>query len=221
MSDLDDSFAKLLSRQPTDAERQRLYQVRDALGLKNNDALWLVLMALEHYQGQYEQFPAKIAQAAKDTLTGFKATAEATAKAAAEAAKADLAAAVATAAHRVADQVAGTRELRWGVGLSLAMAVLIACALGFGFYMESVGRASGLVEGYAAARDETAAAAWANTPQGKAAYQLAQAGSIDILTRCDLPGWRIEKGACYPDQAPGGKLHGWRLKPDASARAGQ
>ena len=115
MSDLDDSFAKLLARQPTDAERQRLYQVRDALGLKNNDALWLVLMALEHYQGQYEQFPAKIAQAAKETLAGFKATAEA--KAAAEAAKADLAAAVAIAAHRVADQVAGTRELRWGGGL--------------------------------------------------------------------------------------------------------
>ena len=151
-------------------------------------------------------------------MAGFKATAEATAKAAAVAAKADLAAAVATAAHRVADQVAGTRELRWGVGLSVAMAVLIACALGFGFYMESVGRASGLVEGYAAARDETAA--WANTPQGKAAYQLAQAGSIDILTRCDLPGWRIEKGACYPDQAPGGTLHGWRIKPDAAARAG-
>ena len=100
------------------------------------------------------------------------------------------------------------------------MAVLIACALRLEIYMESVGRASGVAEGYAAARDETAAAAWANTPQGKAAYQLAQAGSIDTLTRCDLPGWRIEKGACYPDQAPGGKLHGWRLKPDTSARTG-
>ena len=53
MSDLDDSFAKLLGRQPSDAERQSLYRVRDALGLKNNDALWLVLMALQHYQGQY------------------------------------------------------------------------------------------------------------------------------------------------------------------------
>ena len=39
MSDLDDSFAKLLGRQPSDAERQNLYRVRDALGLKNNDAL--------------------------------------------------------------------------------------------------------------------------------------------------------------------------------------
>ena len=33
MSDLDDSFAKLLGRQPSDAERQSLYRVRDALGL--------------------------------------------------------------------------------------------------------------------------------------------------------------------------------------------
>jgi hypothetical protein len=85
-------------------------------------------------------------------------------------------------------------------------------------YIERVGRASGLVEGYAAARDETAAA-WANTPQGKAAYQLAQAGSIDTLTRCDLPGWRIEQGGRYPDQAPGGKLYGWRLKPEPHDKA--
>ena len=34
MSDPDDSFAKLLGRQPSDAERQSLYRVRDALGLK-------------------------------------------------------------------------------------------------------------------------------------------------------------------------------------------
>ena len=47
MSDLDDSFAKLLGRQPSDAERQSLYRVRDALGLKNNDALWLVLMKMK------------------------------------------------------------------------------------------------------------------------------------------------------------------------------
>ena len=84
------------------------------------------------------------------------------------------------------------------MGLSLALAVLIACALGFGIYMESVGRASGLVEGYAAA--------WANTPQGKAAYQLAQAGSIDTLTRCDLPicrGGGSRKGRATPTKGLG------------------
>lgn len=64
MSDLDDSFAKLLGRQPTDADRQQLYRVRDALGLKNNDALWLVLMALQHYESLYGKIPEKISRSA-------------------------------------------------------------------------------------------------------------------------------------------------------------
>ena len=64
MSNLDDSFEKLLGRQPSDAERQNLYRVRDALGLKNNDALWLVLLALQHYQSLYENIPDRIETAA-------------------------------------------------------------------------------------------------------------------------------------------------------------
>jgi len=83
--------------------------------------------------------------------------------------------------------------------------------------MESVGRTSGLAEGYAAGPD---GGGLGEHSAGEGAYQLAQAGSIEILTRCDLPGWRVEKGACYPHQAPRGKLHGWRLRPDASARVG-
>ena len=36
MSELDDSFARLLGRQPTDAERQQvLYRVKDALELRH------------------------------------------------------------------------------------------------------------------------------------------------------------------------------------------
>lgn len=65
MSELDDSFAKLIGRQPNDTERQSLYRVRDALGLKNNDALWLVLMALESYDEKYKAVPAQIEKAAK------------------------------------------------------------------------------------------------------------------------------------------------------------
>ncbi|QIE29609.1 hypothetical protein [Caballeronia sp. SBC2] len=100
-NDLDESFAKLLGRQPSDSERQKLYVVRDALGLENNDALWLVLMALQHYQTQYEAFPAAISQAAKETLFALKETADATMRMSANAAKADLAAAVASAAQEV------------------------------------------------------------------------------------------------------------------------
>ena len=58
MSDLDESFEKLLGRQPTDDERQRLYRVRDALNIKPTDAVWTLLMVLEHYQTMYEEIPA-------------------------------------------------------------------------------------------------------------------------------------------------------------------
>jgi|1115.fasta_scaffold02933_12 hypothetical protein len=77
MSELDDSFAKLLGRQPSDAERQSLYRVRDALGLKNNDALWLVLMALQHYEGLYASIPASIRDAAQKAASGAAAQAKA------------------------------------------------------------------------------------------------------------------------------------------------
>ena len=114
MGELDDSFAKLLGRQPSDAERQQLYKVRDALGLKNNDALWLVLMALQHYQDQYERFPNAIALAAKETLANFKATADTMIIASVEAAKADLAQAVAETVHEVAHHTAQKTDVAVG-----------------------------------------------------------------------------------------------------------
>lgn len=77
MSEIDDSFAKLLGKQPSDKERQELYRVRDALGLKNNDALWLVLMALQHYEGLYASIPASIKDAAQKAAAGAAAQAQA------------------------------------------------------------------------------------------------------------------------------------------------
>jgi hypothetical protein len=66
MSDLEDIFTKLLGRQPSDADRQALYRVRDALGIKNNDALWLVIMALQSYDERYKAIPQAISKAATD-----------------------------------------------------------------------------------------------------------------------------------------------------------
>lgn len=216
MSDRDrdpaDSFARLLGRQPGDAERQQLYRVRDALGLKGNDALWLVLIALQHYQTQYEKFPHAIAQSAKAALADFKVAADATAQAAAQSAQADLAQAVATAARETAQRVAGRQRAQWIAASIVAASAVFAL---FGWFMHSsgssAGNAAGRAAGYAEARDEKAAAAWANTPEGREAYRLAQAGSIGPLIRCNYPGWRIEKGFCYVRPTADGNVYGWRL----------
>lgn len=209
-NDLDESFAKLLGRQPSDMERQKLYVVRDALGLKNNDALWLVLMALQHYQTQYETFPAAISQAAKETLITLKDTADATMRASAAEAKANLAAAVAASAEKVAVNVSRKQMWKWATGC-IAVAFVSFGLFGALVYTKTytAGENSGYGRGYNAAKDEKAAAAWANTPQGRLAYRFAQTGSLDSLIRCDRPGWAKKKEVCLPYQASDGNVYGW------------
>jgi len=210
-NDIDQSFEKLLGRQPSDYEKQHLYRVRDALGLKNNDALWLVLIALQHYENLYEEFPRSIAQAAKDTLVNFKVTADATVKASAEAAKADLAKAVANAAQTVAHNTSAKQMWQWAAG---CIAVAFLCVGMFGWYMHSTGKDSGYKAGYGAgyteAKDEKAAAAWANTPEGRMAYRFAQSGELQMLARCNGKGWRIERGTCFPHPVEN-IIYGWKL----------
>lgn len=212
MSELDESFAQLLGRQPSDIERQQLYRVRDALGLKNNDALWLVLMALQHYQTQYIQIPAAIAKSAESTLNDFKETANSVLSAATGAAKADLAKAVAIAAKDVACSTSRKQMWQWASG---CFVLVVVCLSLLSWYVHSMayqsGFNSGYGVGYAEAKDEKAAAAWANTPEGKLAYRLAQAGNIRNLAHCDLPGWYAENGNCFAKAAPTGSLYGWRL----------
>ncbi|RFP08278.1 MULTISPECIES: DUF6753 family protein [unclassified Duganella] len=212
MSDLEESFQKLLSRQPNDSERQRLYQIRDALGLKNNDALWLVLIALQYHQNMYEQHPQAIKQAALEILVHVKDTAESTIAASMAAAKADLAKAIATTASDVARITTAKQAAKW-----IASCLTLSCLAitGLAWYVHDLAYMAGYDRGYGnaytIAKDEKAAAAWANTPQGKSAYRLAQAGSIDKLTKCNQPGWKIENRVCYVGPGKDGEIYGWLI----------
>lgn len=218
MSTLDDSFAKLLGRQPSDGERQKLYKVKDALHLENDDALWLVLIALEHYQTLYEQIPGAIDKVAVDTLRSFRITAEATAKAANESAKADLSKAVAEVAHKVAKDTAGARLWQWAA-LSILIAMMSIGAIVFAFSIQfekgfEAGKEEGFAKAYTEAKDEKVAVAWANTPEGKMAYKLAQAGSLEKLATCNQPGWFVSDSSCYVKPLPAdGSIYGWALAP--------
>lgn len=209
MSDLDTSFQKLLGRQPSDAEVQKLYRVRDALELKNNDALWLVLMALQHYETSYERMPKRIAVAAASVLADVKTTADSTMKASAENFKADMARAVAAVARDVARDTSRKQMWQWAGG-ALGVAFLTLALVSWGAFTK--GSESGTADGYRLAQDEKAAAAWANTPQGQSAYRLSQLGMIDKLATCDSPGWKVEHGACIPYQAPDGHYYGWKIR---------
>lgn len=65
------------------------------------------------------------------------------------------------------------------IGAGMALIVVLVAAIS-GYW---VGHHAGDADGYAKAREESAAAAWGNTPNGKLAYSLAQRGSLDDLVR--------------------------------------
>lgn len=58
---LEDAFARLHGRAPSDEERARFARFREAFGLGDNDAFWCILLALDHYDGLFARYPEKLA----------------------------------------------------------------------------------------------------------------------------------------------------------------
>jgi hypothetical protein len=120
----------------------------------------------------------------------------------------DMSTAVATTLNEVAGAVATKAAVKWIMGGVLLAGTfgVVAGVLGY-----NSGKDAGNAFGYAQARDEIAAATWANTPNGKMAYRLAKAGSLEYLLNCNRPGWQKENGVCYVYPLKEGKTYGWHL----------
>jgi hypothetical protein len=69
---LEDTFAKIVGRHASDDERQRLYRLRDALGLRDNDAFWSIVMALEYYDSFFRRYPAELAEYTERCIEGAR-----------------------------------------------------------------------------------------------------------------------------------------------------
>lgn len=106
------------------------------------------------------------------------------------------------------------RSAQLWTALTAFLIVLVAFGGGY-LFGHRAGTEQGQAAGYQAARDERAAASWANTPAGQRAYGLDQRGSLDMLVRCSAPGWTTErqKGGtvCFPNLDAKGQTSGWYL----------
>jgi hypothetical protein len=130
----DEAFAKVLGRQPSDKERERLHRVRDALGLRENDAFWFIVMTLEHYDSLYESYPGRMAQAAEEAVARARGAFEAAAVA--ESAR----------VRRLLAEEIGRVAAKAGGGLERYVAVLgalVASAVVFGAICMAAGAALG------------------------------------------------------------------------------
>jgi hypothetical protein len=104
-TDIDTLFERLVGRGATDAERERLYRLRQVLGLRDNDAFWSIVMALEHYDSLFRAYPEKLAEATAQAVENVRA-------ACASAAREEVAAVQRALAERVSEtSVALARKL--------------------------------------------------------------------------------------------------------------
>jgi len=152
------AFRQIVGRWPNEAERARFHAVRSTLRLRDDDALWALFVALEHYYTLYERFPAMIRAAASELLVECKTgTDQARAGAeqhlwnaareqtnaavlevarAGEEAKTRLEQAIRQAARRIALQAGLAARWPWVFGGAIGMALVLlltgAVALGFG-----------------------------------------------------------------------------------------
>ena len=69
-------FERLLGRELSDEEKERLRRIKDILGIKNNDGFWDVIIALEYHRKYYDELPEKISQAAAEILQNISQAAE-------------------------------------------------------------------------------------------------------------------------------------------------
>jgi len=104
-------------------------------------------------------------------------------------------------------------SLLW-TGLTTFLIVLVAFGGGY-FFGQRAGWASGHADGYQKARNQEAAASWANTPAGQRAYGLDQLGSLDLVSQCMGHDWQRSiqggKRVCFPQADAKGNMAGWYI----------
>jgi hypothetical protein len=148
-------FERLIGKK-SDEEVRRLYEVKDALGLADNDALWLVLVALEHYDALYRTYPAQIAEEARRTLAEVQRGFAAAAAVESKRAHRKLADAVADAGVKIASKRTDVARLQGFAAASASMVAFGALCLSIGYALGS-GRVPPWTKGVGARRLITAA----------------------------------------------------------------
>lgn len=196
MADVRKAISLISGSEPTPHQVQRVQAIAHALDIPNSDPLLPILVALDQYHSVFGELPEKM-----------KVAADAVAKEAAENTKHQVNLGLVAAIHNMGPQIGDALvdhakalsqvdRAKW-IGGMVVVVVMVLTA--FGWLVHESGKDSGYQagfgRGYTEAKDEKAAAAWANTPEGKLAYRFAQTGSIASLAKCDKPGWYIEK-AC-------------------------
>ncbi len=230
MKDLNSAFQTLTGKAATDEQLQALYRVKETLGIRDHDALWEVMVALQYHLHLYEEVPKNIQSRANEITQRLENTSsrvckdfEQTCLAAAtenlalietrtkeyEAqSQKNITAGARDAVLGVARDVSIKEKTKWIsiAATSCGVAALVLSGLGFWF---------GSKKGFDDAVSAKVKYHWSGTKSGQEAFQLYKAGSIHGLATCSVKGWKEEGDMCYPDSIKEGKVisnYGYRMR---------
>jgi hypothetical protein len=201
---VEETFAKVVGRHASDEERQRLYRLRDALGLRDNDAFWSIVMALEYYDSFFRRYPAQLAEYTERSIEDARA-------AFAAAAQREAAQVQRTLSEKVAEtSVAIARRLaERPVGLH-RVTMLLGAVVVFGALCVTAGYSlAAPVKPFWATRGET----FAPLQREAAVVLAAPAGWMvfALLVPAAVYGARVGWMAASEATQPQGKVVGWGI----------
>lgn len=199
------AFAKVLGREPTEAELARLYRMRDAFGLRENDAFWLILIALESYDSLYREYPKILSERMGRILVEAQATLAKTATL--EAAKAErvLSEQVARTSVAIAKKLAERP-----VGLHRITAILAAivafgtiCTMS-GYMLAGGERPFWVEQSHVLSWQTRVVATLVSMPAGWMVFVLMLPGAVQMGRN----GWKLSQDA---DASRPLRIYGWGL----------
>ena len=199
MSDIPKAIKLIGGVETTPEQLRRVQAIAHSLDIPANDAMMPILVMLDTYHGIFSALPEKVLKAANAAAINAAAQSTEAVNTAVAQAVSNLGPKVGEAVVKVANDMNRVNKVKWIGGVVLGVALLLTAFAGFTHQTGySSGFETGRAAGYKAAADEKAMAAWANTVQGRLAYELAQAGDLEMLAYCNRKGWQLEKGVCYP-----------------------
>ena len=199
MSDIKEAMRLIGGVSPSPEQVRRVQAIAHSLDIPNNDPMMMLYVALDCYTGVFSELPEKMKKAAGDAAKNAADQSTIAVNTAVAKAVSSLGPQVGESIVRVANDINQIDKAKWigAVVISVALASSI-----LGWITHTTGYSSGFetgkAAGYKAAADEKAMAAWANTDQGRLAYELAQSGSLEMLANCNGRGWKLVKGVCSP-----------------------
>lgn len=218
-------------KKPTDSSVQSVYTIANALKLESNDPFIQIIILLEFYFGLYKTMPAEIESASKIASSAAVKVAESQVKALTAKIETDLAQAVALAAQKSAKAASTKKMIIWICSSIIFLVIILIFCCGFSYYYGekngiTVGKSQGIEEGISEGRRigleeglatlhnkqelESELLKFSKSKAFSKVVKMYENGDLVDIVYCRRPGWKIEKGWCYPKETQDG-IFGWKI----------